>query len=86
VPDKVFRNSTLLAIVFVGLSVFAADTVLPDGAGWGERWIAYTSTSAPYLIMGMIVWATGVIVAQMRQGKDSPAATTPSEDSAGEAM
>ena len=85
-PDKVFRNSTLLMMVFVGISIFAADTVLPDGAGWGERWIAYTSTMGPYLIMGMIVWATGVIVAQMRSGKDSPAATTPSEDSAGEAM
>ena len=85
-PDKVFRNSTLLMVVFVGISIFAADTVLPDGAGWGERWIVQTSTMAPYLIMGMIVWATGVIVAQMRAAKDSPAATTPSEDSAGEAM
>ena len=85
-PDKVFRNSTLLMLFFVGVSIFAADTVLPDGAGWGEKWIKYTDTMAPYLIMGMIVWATGVIVAQMRQGKDSPAATTPSEDSAGEAM
>ena len=85
-PDKVFRNSTLLMLFFVGVSIFAADTVLPDGGGWGEKWIKYTDTMAPYLIMGMIVWATGVIVAQMRPAKDSPAATPPSEDSAGEAM
>ena len=86
ISGRVFRNSSRLMVVFAGVSIFAADTVLPDDAGWGERWIAITSTMAPYLIMGMIVWATGVIVAQMRSGKDSPAATTPSEDSAGEAM
>ena len=86
ISGRVFRNSSLLIAVLVGISIFAADTVLPDDAGWGERWIASTATMAPYLIMGMIVWATGVIVAQMRPGKDSPAATTPSEDSAGEAM
>ena len=85
-PDKVFRRGSLVIALFVGISIFAADTVLPDDAGWGERWIASTSTMAPYLIMSMIVWATGVIVAQMRPGKDSPAATTPSEDSGGEAM
>ena len=32
-------------------------------------WLAFSSAAAPYLIMGMIVWATGVLVKVIEENR-----------------
>ena len=68
-PDKVFRNSTLAAMFFVVVSGIAAQDVLRDDAGWAANWLAFSSAAAPYLIMGMIVWATGILVKVIQENR-----------------
>lgn len=69
---KVFRNTSFLLAVFVIVSGFAASSNVGDGASWDERFIAFSSAAAPWIVSAMIVWAAGEIIKAINEGLVQP--------------
>lgn len=64
--DKVFRNSTYGLMAFMVIAFIASENSMPDGAEWSDRFLAYSSAVAPWLVSAVIVWAAGEIVKALR--------------------
>ena len=65
-PEKVFRNSSYVLMVLMLIALFASENSVPDGAEWSDRFLAYSSAVAPWLVSSAIVWAAGEIVKAVR--------------------
>jgi hypothetical protein len=68
--ERVFRTSTYVLVAVMVIASIAAENSVPDGAEWSDRFLAYSSAVAPWLVSAMIVWAAGEIVKAIRSGDD----------------
>ena len=69
---NVFRNTSYLLAVFVGVSAFAASSNVSDGASWDDRFLAFSSAVTPWMVSATIVWAAGEIIKAINERAAQP--------------
>lgn len=72
VSHKIFRNTSYVLAVFVIVSAFAASSNVGDGASWDERFLAFSSAVAPWIVSATIVWAAGEIIKAINERAAQP--------------
>lgn len=65
--EKSFRNTSIAFAVFVVVAGVASSNAVGDGADWAERFVAFSSASAPWIICATITWAAAQIIAVIRE-------------------
>jgi len=69
---RIFRSTLFAFAVVIGVSSFAASSNVGDGASWDERFLAFNSAAAPWIVSTMIVWAAGEIIKAINERPGQP--------------